>query len=157
MSIEIPRNVAAAEGVPDDLDSGLVGPYRFPSPQRRRTAAVVYVVGAGLAAAGAAAGLPAGLWAVAVGLLILAGYHVVAAWPIAVGEEHALSVASRVVSFPVGHASAAIRFEGLRAKPTWNVILYGAEDPPARRGLVRIDATTGDLRSEPYEEGLPLP
>ena len=157
MGIEIPREVADAESVPDDLDSGSVGPYQFPTPRRRRAAGFVYLGAAGLAVLGAVLGLPTGLYFVAGGLTLLAGYHFITAWQMKVDEEGALELAARRVSFAVGHASAAIRFEGLRARPIWNVILYAAGDPPDRRALVLIDAVGGGVVGETYEEELEQP
>ena len=84
----------------------------------------------------------------------LAVWHVVTAWPLEVGDEEALEAAAKAVSFPVGHSSGAVRFEGLRARPVWNVLMYSADDPPSKRGLVLIDGSSGELRVEPYEEDL---
>ena len=155
--IRIPGEVARAEGVPDDLDSGLLGPYRFPSPLRRRTAALVYVAGAILSVLGALAGLASGLWLISVGFLVLAFLHDRAAWPLGIEQEAALSTAAILVPFAVGHASAALGFVGLRSRPVWNVILYSAEEPPDRRALVRLDATTGAQLDSPYVEEVEPP
>ncbi|HEY5578268.1 MAG TPA: hypothetical protein VIL12_01115 [Acidimicrobiia bacterium] len=152
MGIEIPRHVAKAAGIPEDLDSSGGGHYRFPSPSRRRIAGVVYGIGALGAGLGAALGLPSGMWAVAAGLAALAFYHFITAWDVGVDETQALRAAGREVGFPVGHASATLRFEGVRSRPVWGVLLYSADDPPSRRALVRIDATAGRLLGEPYEE-----
>lgn len=152
--IRIPRDVAREEGVPEDLDSGVLGPYRFPSPARRRTAANVYLAGALLSLLGALADLAAGLWIVSVGLIALAVVHNRSAWPLNVDLQEALLAAGAAAPFTVGHASAALGFVGLRAAPVWNVILYSAEDPPDRRSLVRLDAVTGDLLDHPYVEAL---
>lgn len=155
--IRIPKEIAEAEGVPEDLDSAAPGPYRFPSPTRRRAAALIYVIGAILAVFGALAGLGSGLWAVSVGLLVLAYLHDLAAWPLVIDQEQALGSAAALVPFPVGHASAALGFIGFRARPVWNVILYSATEPPDRRGLVRLDATTGMRVVTAYVEELDPP
>lgn len=152
--IRISKEVADAEGVPEDLDSGVRGPYRFPSPSRRRTAALIYVVAAVLAVLGALAGLAPGLWVIAVGFLVLAYLHDRAAWPLIVDQEQALGSAATLIPFPVGHASAALGFRGRRSRPVWNVILYSATDPPDRRALVRLDAVTGDQIDATYVEEL---
>ena len=152
--IRIPREIALEEGVPEDLDSGVLGPYRFPSPTRRRTAANVYLAGSLLSVLGALADLAAGLWILSVGFILLAFVHNRSAWPLDVDQEEALLGAGAAAPFTVGHASAALGFVGLRAVPVWNVILYSAEDPPDRRALVRLDAVTGDLLDHPYVEGL---
>ena len=153
-SIHIPRDLADSEDVPDDLDSAALGPYEFPSPKRRRLSAWVYLTGGAMAAAGAATGLPVGMWIIAVAFLVLAAWHLLTAWPLAVSDSEALEKAARAVSFPVGHSSGAVRFEGWRSRPIWNVLLYSADDPPSKRGLVLIDAVTGELHGDTYEEVL---
>ena len=45
----------------------------------------------------------------------------------------------------VGHASAQQVWHGLRSRPTWRVLCYSAEDPPAMRGLVLVDAVDGHI------------
>ena len=149
--ILIPEEIAKSEGVPEDLDSGVLGPYRFPSPQRRRTAALVYVAAAVLA------GLAPGLWAISAGFLVVAFLHDRAAWPLVIEQEEALTTAAALVPFAVGHASAALGFVGLRSRPVWAVILYSAEEPPDRRALVRLDATTRARLDRPYVEEIEPP
>lgn len=143
--MEIPDAVARAAGVPEDLDSSVVGPYRFPSPRRRRSAAAVFLIGAGLAAGGAAGGLARGLWVIAGILLGLAVWNLLAAWPLRIGDAEALDLANRAAEFSVGHASAAVGFDGWRSRPVWNVLVFSSEDPPAQRGLVRIDGVDGRI------------
>lgn len=155
--IRIPDEVAAASGVPDDLDSSVLGPYRFPSPARRAAAGAVYLSAAGLSALAALADLSTGFWALALGLVLLAAYHFQTAWPLVVEQEQALAAAASRVPFAVGHASAALTFVGWRSRPVWNVILYSAEDPPGRRALVRLYATDGRPLGDPYLEDLAPP
>ncbi len=153
-SIHIPQDLADAEDVPDDLDSAILGPYELPSPTRRRISAWVYLAGSVAAAAGTTTGLPAGMWAVAAAFLVLGAWHFLTAWPLAVTDSEALERAAQAISFPVGHSSGAVRFEGWRSRPIWNVLLYAADNPPSKRGLVLIDAVTGEVRGEPFEEVL---
>jgi hypothetical protein len=150
--IEIPRDVADAEGVPDDLDSGVVGPYRFPNPKRRRLAAAIYGVAAVVAAL--LTGFESGFWVVAGIFVVLAVYHLLAAWDLAVEQEDALERATGAVDFSVGHVSAAVGFEGWRARPIWNVIVYSATEPPDRRALVRLDGRSGEQLDDVYVEPL---
>lgn len=152
--IGIPRDVADAEGVPEDLDANVVEEYSVPDPARRAISGRVYAVGAALCALGALAGLGAGMWWMVGGLGLLAAWHLAAAWPLEIREAEAFEQAGAALDFTVGHASAAVRFEGLRAKPVWNVILYDAEEPPGQRALVFVDGVTGDLRREPFVEQL---
>lgn len=152
--IGIPREVADAEGVPEDLDANAVEEYAVPDPARRALAGRLYLVGAALAAAGAATGLGAGMgWAGGV-LVLVAAWHFAASWPLRVREADAFERAGRALEFTVGHASAAVRFEGLRARPVWNVVLYDAGEPPTQRALVFVDGVTGDLRRAPFVESV---
>lgn len=151
---EISEEVARAEGVPEDLDATQRAPYTIPSTRRRRVGAVVHLMGAALAVSGWLAGMPAGLLAVAGLLLVLAVWHGASAWRIAILDPEALEAANRSIDFPVGHASAAVGFDGWRARPVWNVLVFSAEEPPRKRGLVRVDATSGEAL-ETYVEEVP--
>lgn len=153
--IEIPGEIADAAAMPDDLNANVFGPYAVPDPERRRRAAIVYVIGAAIVAIAIAAGLPPGMWVLAAGLLGIAGFNWFAGWRLEVREGEALEAANRAIGFPVGHASANLGFQGVRAKPIWNVLVFSAEEPPTQRGLVRVDAISGDV-VEHYSETIPL-
>ena len=135
--------------LPADLDaSGYVGPYVFPNNNRRRIPGYLYLV---VAVASAV------LWAVvddspfvndgillaAVLLAAVGVYHLLAGWNLDVDEADALVAATRAVGFPVGHASAQLGWRGLRSRPTWRILLYSAENPPRKRGLVLVDGVDG--------------
>lgn len=154
MEIEIPRELADAQGVPEDLDANIVGPYRFPSPVRRRAAGWVYVGAASIAVVGAVTVLPVPMLWVGAAFIALAGYHFLASHGTRLNEDQALAAAGRQVPFPIGHASAALRFEGARSYPVWNVLVYDAEDPPTQRALVFVDAVTGADRRPAYIDSL---
>lgn len=145
--IHIDRDIAEAVAIEEELDSNVVGPYRFPDPDRRRVPALIYAVLAPLVAI-VIHPLPALL------PLGLAVWHLLSSWSLQVEQEEALTRAAPAVDFAVGHASAAVTFHGLRARPRWSVILYSATEPPDRRALVTIDAVTGDQVGAPYTESL---
>jgi len=65
-----------------------------------------------------------------------------------VDEQQALVAAQGAVGFPVGHASAQQVWRGLRSRPTWRVLVYSAEEPPRRRGLVLVDAVDGSVKEQ---------
>jgi hypothetical protein len=75
----------------------------------------------------------------------VAAYSFVTGWDLAVDERDALVAATRQVGFPVGHASAQMGWRGLLSRPTWRILLYSAEEPPERRGLVLIDGVDGSV------------
>ncbi len=139
--------------LPEDLDvSGYVGPYVFPDNDRRRIPAVLYLVIAGACLAvwlGTRGGDPVlvndGILAAAIGLGLVGTYQYAAGFHLAVDERDALVAATRAVDFAVGHASAQLGWRGLRSRPTWRILVYSAEDPPAKRGLVLVDGVVGTV------------
>jgi len=151
MSTPTPPDEEHRDELPEDLDAaGYVGPYRFPDNVRRRVPGALYLI----VAAGCL-----GLWAssrdgvlvndgflvVALFLAAVGLYHVAAGWRTGIDQTDALVAATRAVGFPVGHASAQLGWRGLLSRPTWRILLYSAEEPPAKRGLVLIDAVDGEI------------
>ena len=147
--IHIEKEVADSLAIEEELDSNVVGPYRFPSPTRRRIAGWVFIVSAVVMML-----LIDGGWLPAIGLVAVGAWNFASAWPLAVDEDAALSIAGAAIGFPVGHASAAVTFRGLRSRPRWSVVLYSAEEPPDQRALVVVDAVSGDVAEEPYVEAI---
>lgn len=139
--------------LPEDLDAaGLVGPYTFPNNNRRRVPGYLYLMVAvvclvlWLVTLGSQPVLVnGGMLAAAVGLALMGGYQLLAGWNLDVDERDALVTASRTVGFPVGHASAQLGWRGLRSRPTWRILLYSADEPPTRRGLVLVDGVDGEV------------
>jgi hypothetical protein len=152
--IEVPADVAEAAGMPGDLDANVVGPYAVPDTARRRRAGLVYVVAAILVALGIMAGLPPGMWLTVAGFAAIALYHMAAGTRLEVREHRALDIANQATEFPVGHASAALGFDGFLARPVWNVLVFSTDDPPSMRGLVRVSGSDGSI-VEHYAEAVP--
>ena len=139
--------------LPEDLDvTRHVGEYRFPDVGRRRRLGIMYLAVSALTAAGAWSAGEGALGAAAGFLGLIGLYHLAASAPARVDETQALVTATRAVGFPVGHASAQLAFRGLRSRPTWRILLYSADEPPARRGLVEIDAVGGDVLGQFTED-----
>lgn len=140
-----------ADALPSDLiPSGFDDSYRFPDNSRRRVAGGLYVA-LGAAAVVAAVVLDgsvlvnSGFVAGAVALILIGLYYIQAGQPLSVDEGGALVAAVRAVGFPVGHASARLGWRGLRSRPTWRVLLYSNDTPPARRGIVLVDGLDGGI------------
>jgi hypothetical protein len=143
-----------ADQLPEELDVTVARPYQVPDIARRRLGAVTVLVVAGLSAAGFAASGNSGLLVAAVVLGVVAAYQWACAWPRRVDETAALAAAAGAVGFPVGHASAQLAWRGLRSRPTWRVLLYSADEPPSKRGLVELDAVDGRVLGH-YSEDNP--
>jgi len=147
--IHIDRDLADSLAIEEELDSTVVGPYRFPQPTRRNVAGLVFVVAAVVMML-----VIDGGWLPALGLVGLASWNFASAWPLEVEEAKAVSIAGAAVEFPVGHASAAVTFHGIRSRPRWSIVLYSAEEPPDQRALVVVDAVSGEVAEEPYVEAV---
>jgi hypothetical protein len=155
-----PRDDEVVDELPEDLDAaGFVGPYVFPDNNRRRIPGYLYL---GLALACVAAWLAAGqgdgvlvnhgFLGAGVLLAVLGVYQLLAGFDLVVDERDALVAAGREVGFAVGHASAQLGWRGLRSRPTWRILLYSAEEPPATRGLVLVDGVDGEIVARFVEE-----
>jgi hypothetical protein len=131
--------------LPEELDVTVARPYKVPDNRKRRIAAAGYVVAALACGAGAATSGNGGLLAAAVLFALVAAYHLAAAWPLELDETGALAASAAAAGFPVGHAAAQLAWRGLRSRPVWRVLLYSADEPPSKRGLVELDAVNGEI------------
>ena len=138
--------------LPDDLQPALADAddYVFPNNNRRRIPGVIYIVIAvGLVVTYVVRGegilVNMGLLWAAVGLGLFGVYSVIAGWNLDVDERQALVNATKAVGFPVGHASAQMGWRGLLSRPTWRILLYSNDEPPAKRGLVLVDGVDGEV------------
>jgi len=144
--------------LPEELDaSGYVGQYTFPNNNRRRISGLIYAVtGSGCVALYAASGpgvlVNRGLFYGGLFLLALACYHFASGVTLQVNETDALVAATRTVGFVVGHASAQLSWRGLISHPTWRILLYSADDPPSKRGLVLVDGVLGTVGDHLVED-----
>ncbi len=145
------RDDEVRDTLPADLDAtGYVGPYTFPDNSRRRIQGWLYF-------AASAACLIAwfvlddtvmvndGFLMVGVGLGMFGAYCMIAGMPLGFDETDALVATTKLVDFPVGHASAQLGWRGLLSRPTWRILVYSAEEPPLTRGLVLIDGVDGSV------------
>lgn len=146
--------------LPDDLDAeNYVGVYQFPDNKRRRTPALMYVV-VGLALliswmvtrSGQSSLVNRGFGIGGAFLVVLGVYGFLAGTKLNVHDVDALVAASTQVGFPIGHASAQLGWRGLASRPTWRVLLYSAENPPVKRGLVLVDGCDGSIVGEMVED-----
>jgi hypothetical protein len=141
------------DALPDDLDAaGYVGPYLFPNNNRRRIPAYLYwaisavcILVWFLRRDHDPVLINNGILIAAIILALIGLYSFVAGWNLAFDESDALVAATRQVGFPVGHASAQMGWRGLLSRPTWRVLVYSADDPPEKRGLVLVDGVDGSI------------
>lgn len=141
-----------ADELPEDLQPALVDQdeYVFPNNNRRRVPAALYlIIGAAMVAAwfvrGDAVLVNAGVLLGGIGLIVFGAYSYVAGWNLDIDERDALVASTKAVGFPVGHASAQMGWRGLLSRPTWRILLYSNEEPPAKRGFVMVDGVDGSV------------
>lgn len=131
-------------------EQALFASYVFPDPRQRRISAVAFwIMGAAMVVLWLAlrsnAVVSVGTLVGGIVLLLTGVWFWAAGWHMNLDQGEALVAATREVGFPVGHASALLGWRGATARPTWRILLYSAETPPTRRGLVEVDAVTGDV------------
>ncbi|MFS8584612.1 MAG: hypothetical protein FWJ72_05965 [Acidimicrobiia bacterium] len=143
------RDEDIVDELPEDLDAaGFVGPYLFPNNNRRRVPGYLYLAAAVACVAlwllaGDSPYVNGGYVLAAVLLAAMGAYQLATGWNLEVDEQEALVAAGRAVGFPVGHASAQMGWRGLLSRPTWRILVYSNENPPAKRGLVLVDGVDG--------------
>ncbi len=145
------RDAEIRDALPEDLDAaGYVGPYLFPNNNRRRIPALLYwaisavcIIVWVLRRDHDPVLIDTGVFVAAVVLALIGLYSFIAGWNLAIDESDALVAATRQVGFPVGHASAQMGWRGLLSRPTWRVLVYSADEPPEKRGLVLVDGVDG--------------
>jgi len=138
--------------LPEDLNaSEFVGPYVFPNNNRRRVPGYLYILmgvcSIGVWVLGGTDGvlINSGLLAGGIALLLIGAYHLLAGWNLDVDERDALVAANKRAGYAVGHSAAQLGWRGLASRPTWRILWYSAEDPPAHRGMVMVDGVDGEI------------
>ncbi|MCU1503738.1 MAG: hypothetical protein JWM12_3092 [Ilumatobacteraceae bacterium] len=147
------------DALPDDLNAAeYTGAYDFPDNSRRRRPALIYLALAAicfllwLTRGDGGVLVNRGMLFAAIALAVVGVFSYTSGWRMNVDEKEALVAAQQAVGFPVGHASAQQVWRGLRSRPTWRVLVYSAEDPPHRRGLVLVDAVDGSVYEHLVED-----
>ena len=75
--IHIESDLAESLVIEEELDSNIVGPYRFPAPTRRRISGWIFVAFAAIALLSIDGG-----WVPAIGFVVLAIWQFASAWPL---------------------------------------------------------------------------
>lgn len=137
--------------------AGEVRPYRVLDTRRRARAGAVYLAIAIMCAALIMTSDTRLMWLTAALPIVVAAFvQFVGSWKMQVSDMQAIDIASRVVSFRVGHGSATLGYRGFLAKPVWEVLVYADTPSPDHQGLVTVDAMSGDVTGR-YEEAVDLP
>ena len=138
--------------LPADLQPALADQedYLFPNNNRRRVPGYLYLlIAVGLVAIYVSRGdgvlINRGFLVAAAILTVVGVYSIAAGNNLDVDERDALVAASKDIGFPIGHAAAQLGWRGLLSRPTWRILLFSADDPPTKRGLVLVDGVDGSI------------
>lgn len=148
---------AVIDELPEDLDiSQVEAPVEFPNNNRRRIPALMYLIlgAAAIVLSIVKEGSPTvnnGLRLGGIALILFAVYGFVTGVRMRIDEQEAFAAASAAMDFPTGHASAQQVWLGWLSRPTWRILLYSNENPPAHRGMVLVDAVSGAVKQH-YSE-----
>lgn len=156
--IDISREDAQKQVVPDDLNSLAVGSYIIPNPNRRRnygyllvfTSIISYFL------------FNLTDWlSVAYGSLLVFATGVSILFidnSVKIKQSDVIKNIIKHVPHSIGYYSIALTFAFYKKfrflKPIWTVIVYDHENPPTEKTIVEIDASNGDLVSETYTESI---
>lgn len=149
--VEAVDAASIVDTLPEDLDvEQASAQITFPNNSRRRIPAVMYVI---LGALAIYLGLRTddspltnrGLAVAGAALVLFGLYGLWAGTRMTVDEQKALILAAAAMDFPVGHASAQQVWHGWRSRPTWRILVFSNENPPASRGIALVDAVDGRL------------
>ena len=156
--IDISREDAEKQIVPDDLNSLAVGSYIIPNPNRRRTYGYLLIFTSISSYV---------LFDLTNWLSVLYGSLLVFLFGIFVllidnavniKQSDVISHIMKHVPNSIGYYSIALTFSFFKQirflKPIWTVIVYDHENPPKQKTIVEIDAANGDLVSETYTESI---
>ena len=140
------------DSLPDYLDiTKYVVPYQFPTPRKRRTAALSILV---ISVACLVIGIYAKNTSMVFGgsfFIFVGAFFVICGWPLNVKDLDALTSTATQAPFSVGHASAQLSFTGWLSKPVWRVVVFSSDEPPSQRGLVEINAVSKEIISTYFD------
>ena len=156
--IDISQEDADRQIVPEDLNSLAVGSYIIPSPSRRRTYGILLIF----------TGIVSQIittfndWLnVSVGTLLVIFTGVFILFidnTIKVNQSEVIRNISKHLTHSIGYYSIALTFQFIRnlrfLKPVWTVIIYDHKNPPTKKTIIEIDASTAELVSETYTESI---
>lgn len=146
------RDEDVVDELPDDLNvAAFSGAYVLPNNNRRRIPAAIYLLialaclGLWLTQRDASPLVNDGMLWAAVALGGFGAFGMVAGRTLMIDESEALVSATKIVGFPVGHASAQMVWRGWLSRPVWRLLAYSADNPPSQRALVTVDGISGSV------------
>lgn len=158
----LPVDQPPVDELPSDLQPDLADydEYLFPDNNRRRIPGYLYLVIATFLAflyltrGDGGVFVNDGILGAAIILALVGTYSIVSGVDLKIDERDALVASSKAIGFPLGHASAQLGWRGVLSRPTWRILVYSADDPPTKRGLVLVDGVDGSV-VESYIEDNP--
>ena len=156
--IEISQEDAEKQTVPEDLNSLAVGSYIIPNPFRRRNYGLLLISTAIISELITTFND----WIdVSVGnflILLIGCFILLIDNTINVNQSEVIQNISKHLTHSIGYYSIALTFQFIKKvkflKPVWTVIVYDHNNPPTKKTIIEIDASTAELVSEAYTESI---
>lgn len=156
--IDISKDDAEKQVVPEDLNSLAVGSYIIPNPKRRKLYGFVLIVTGLLSQIVFSL---TGWLSVSSGssLIVMFGLFILLIDnSVNIKQNEVIKNIENNVPHSIGYYSIALTFELINSfkflKPIWTVIVYDHKNPPTKKTIIEIDAANGDLVSEVYTESI---
>jgi len=155
--IEIDKDIAEENLLPDDLNSLAVGSYVVPDPRKRKQYPYV-VLGVVLLSFITSLIIDfVSFIPVIIILSIIALLLFLVNNKFKIQQQEVIERITNNIDHSIGYYSIALTFQFTFKNiltPVWTVIVYSHENPPSNKTIIEINAFSGKVITEPYTEKL---
>ena len=155
--IEIDKDIAEENLLPDDLNSLAVGSYVVPDPRKRKQYPYV-VLGVVLLSFITSLIIDfVSFVPVIIILSIIALLLFLVNNKFKIQQQEVIERITNNIDHSIGYYSIALTFQFTFKNiltPVWTVIVYSHENPPLNKTIIEINAFSGQVITEPYTENL---
>ena len=155
--IEIDKDIAEENLLPDDLNSLAVGSYVVPDPRKRKQYPYV-VLGVVLLSFITSLIIDfVSFIPVIIILSIIALLLFLVNNKFKIQQQEVIERITNNIDHSIGYYSIALTFQFTFKNiltPVWTVIVYSHENPPLNKTIIEINAFNGKVITEPYTEKL---
>ena len=155
--IEIDKDIAEENLLPDDLNSLAVGSYVVPDPRKRKQ--YPYVV-LGVVLLSYITSLIIDFVSFVPVIIILSFIALLLFFvnnKFKIQQTEVIEKITDNIEHSIGYYSIALTFQFTLKNiltPVWTVIVYSHENPPLNKTIIEINAFSGEVITEPYTENL---
>ena len=155
--IEIDKDIAEENLLPDDLNSLAVGSYVVPDPRKRKQYPYVVLVVVVLSYITSLIIDFVSFVPVIIILSFIALLLFFVNNKFKIQQQEVIERITNNIDHSIGYYSIALTFQFTFKNiltPVWTVIVYSHENPPLNKTIIEINAFSGKVITEPYTENL---